>query len=179
MRVCEQVWSADRKADVQLERRQPRPASSIYCKVDHLVELFDTLRRVRNRVVLVSSESDRPITSEFLARCPPQIGHWFSTNIESDDKRLSALPLGLANSYCDITSKASLIAKKSRTFTGRSNWLYVNFRTSSNPTVRDPIMHYFRAMESADWVTLQEGALNLEESLRRNDFASVCALPAR
>ena len=24
MRVCDQVWSADRKADIQLERRQPR-----------------------------------------------------------------------------------------------------------------------------------------------------------
>ena len=86
MRVCDQVWSADRKADIPLQRQQPRPASSIYCKVDHLVGLFDTLRKVRNRVVLVSSESDRPITAEFLGRCPPQIAHWFSTNIEVEDE---------------------------------------------------------------------------------------------
>jgi hypothetical protein len=165
MRVCDQVWSADRKADIPLQRQQPQTASSIYCKVDHLVGLFDTVRKVRNRVVLVSSESDRPITTEFLGRCPPQIGHWFSTNIDVEDGRLEALPLGLSNSYCDITLRASLIAEESREFTDRSNWLYVNFRTSSHPAVRGPIMDYFRSIRSVDWITLQEGHLSLEDYL--------------
>ena len=165
MRACDQVWSADSKAETQLDRRQPQTASSIYCKVDHLVGLFDAVRRFRNRLVLVSSESDRPITSEFLGRCPPQVAHWFSTNIEVEDERLHALPLGLSNSYCDITLKASLIAEKSREFTGRPNWLYVNFRTSTNPAAREPIMDYFRSMRSADWVTLKEGGLSLQDYL--------------
>ena len=165
MRVCDQVWSADRKADIQLERRQPQRASSIYCKVDHLVGLFDTVRKVRNRLVLVSSESDRPITSEFLGRCPPQIAHWFSTNIEVEDERLEALPLGLSNSYCDITLRASLIAEESSEFTNRPHWLYMNFRATSNPKVREPIMEYFRSLRSADWVTLQEGELPLQDYL--------------
>ena len=165
MRVCDQVWSADKKADIHLQRRQPQTAASIYCKVDHLLGLFDTVRRVRNRLVLISSESDRPITGEFLGRCPPQIAHWFSTNIEAEDERLEALPLGLSNSYCDITLKASLIAEKSREVTERSKWLYVNFRTSSNPAVREPIMQSFRSIRSVDWVTLQEGGLTLEDYL--------------
>jgi hypothetical protein len=165
MRVCDQVWSADSKADIRLDRQQPQTASSIYCKVDHLVGLFDAVRKFRNRLVLVSSESDRPITSEFLGRCPPQVAHWFSTNIEVEDERLDALPLGLSNSYCDITLRASLIAEKSREFTGRPNWLYVNFRTSTSPAVREPIIDYFRSVRSADWVTLQERQLNLAEYL--------------
>ena len=165
MRLCDQVWSADRKADIQLERRQPQRATSIYCKVDHLVGLFDTVRKVRNRLVLVSSESDRPITSEFLGRCPPQIAHWFSTNIEVEDERLEALPLGLSNSYCDITLRAPLITEESREFTNRPHWLYINFRASSNPTLREPIIDYFRSLRSADWVTLQEGILNLQDYL--------------
>jgi hypothetical protein len=165
MRACDQVWSADSNANIQLERQQPRAASSVYCKVDHLVGLFDTLRKGRNRVVLVSSESDRPITREFLHRCPRQIAHWFSTNIDTDDERLSSLPLGLANSYCKITPKASLIAEKSRAFTGRSNWLYVNFRISSNPPVREPLLRHLRAIGSADWLTIQEAGLSLEDYL--------------
>ena len=165
MRVCDQVWSADRRADIRLERGQPETGSSIYCKVDHLVGLFDTVRKVRNRLILVSSESDRPITGEFLRRCPPQIAHWFSTNIEVEDERLEAVPLGLSNSYCDITLKASLVAESSREFTGRPNWLYVNFRTSSNPAVREPIMHYFRSIRSTDWVTWQDGGLSLGDYL--------------
>ena len=116
MRACGQVWSADSRADISIERGQPLAGSCVYGKVDHLVGLFDQVRQVRNRVVLVSSESDRPITKEFLQRCPPQIAHWFSTNIETKDERLSALPLGLANSYCGITLKAPLIAAHSRPF---------------------------------------------------------------
>jgi hypothetical protein len=165
MRVCDQIWSADRQADIQLERRQPQTASSIYCKVDHLLGLFDTLRKVRHRVVLVSSESDRPITSEFLRRCPPQIAHWFSTNIQVKDERLEALPLGLSNSYCDITLRASQIAARARPPTERPKWLYVNFRTSSNPAVREPIMDYFRSLKAGDWVTVQEAGLSLQEYL--------------
>ena len=78
MGVCDQVWSADSKADISLERRQPRAASSVYCKVDHLIGLFDRIRAVRNRVVLVSSESDRPITSEFLLK-----RHWPAPELPS------------------------------------------------------------------------------------------------
>jgi hypothetical protein len=165
MRACDQVWSADSKAEMRIERGQPRAGSCVYCKVDHLIGLFDQIRQARNRVVLVSSESDRPITKEFLERCLPQIAHWFSTNIQTKDERLSALPLGLANSYCDITLKAPLIAAHSRPFAERSRWLYVNFRTTSNPAVREPVMHHFRRLRNADWVTVQEGGLSFETFL--------------
>jgi hypothetical protein len=165
MRACDQVWSADSKADISIERRQPRAAASIYCKVDHLAGLFDCVRKVRNRLVLVSSESDRPISREFFQRCPPQIAHWFSTNIEIKNERLSTLPLGLANSYCGITLKASHIAANSRPFTERSNWLFVNFRTITNPGVREPVMHHFQTIRNEDWVTVQEGGLGFEDYL--------------
>ncbi|MGA7214405.1 MAG: hypothetical protein WCE49_15290 [Terrimicrobiaceae bacterium] len=162
MRACDQVWSVDRRSPIKLERGQPRAGSCLYCKVDHLIGLFDQLRLVRNRVVLVSSESDRPITREFLERCPPQVAHWFSTNVQARDERLSALPLGLANSYCDITLKAPLIAAHSRLFAERSHWLYVNFRTTSNPAVRESAMHYFRSLGEPDWVTVQEAGRDFE-----------------
>jgi hypothetical protein len=165
MHVCDQVWSADSQADISLERHQPHAASSVYCKVDHLIGLFDRLRTVRNRVVLISSESDRPITREFLERCPPQVAHWFSTNIQTTNKRLSTLPLGLANNYCGITLKAPLIATNSGPFAGRPNWLYVNFRTTSNPAVREPVMRHFWNMRSEDWVTVRESALSFEAFL--------------
>ena len=165
MRACDRVWSADSQANISVERGQPRPASSIYCKVDHLGGLFDCVRKVRNRVVLVSSESDRPITREFLQRCPPQIAHWFSTNIESSNERLSVLPLGLANSYCGITLKAPLIAENSRPFGGRSDGLYVNFRTTTNPAVREPVMQHFRALGKEEWITVREAALGFKDYL--------------
>ena len=165
MTACDQVWSVDGRAEIKTERSQPPAGSRVYCKVDHLIGLFDQIRQARNRVILVSSESDRPITKEFFQRCPPQVAHWFSTNIQTKHERLSVLPLGLANSYCGITLKAPLIAAHLRPLAERSHWLYVNFRTGSNPAVREPIMHYFGSMRSADWVTLQESGLSLEDYL--------------
>ena len=162
MGASDQVWSVDSRAQIKIERRQPRAGSCVYCKVDHLIGLFDQVRLVRNRVILISSESDRPITREFLERCPPQVAHWFSTNVQTKDERLSALPLGLANSYCDITLKAPLIAAHSRPFAERSRWLYVNFRTSSNPAVREPAMRHFRSLGEPAWVTVQEAGLDFE-----------------
>lgn len=165
MRACDQVWSADSKADISIERGQPRAASSVYCKVDHLIGLFNRVRTVRDRIILVSSESDRSITREFLDRSPPQIAHWFSTNIQTKSERLSALPLGLANSYCRITAKAPLIAANSRPYAERSNWLYVNFRTTSNPVVREPVMRHFRNMRNEDWLTVKEAGLGFDAFL--------------
>jgi hypothetical protein len=165
MRACDQVWSADSRGDISLDRGLPLAGSCVYCKIDHLLGLFDQVRQVRNRVVLVSSESDRPITKEFFQRCPPQIAHWFSTNIQTKDERLSALPLGLANSYCGITLKAPLIATRSRPFAERLRWLYVNFRTTSNPDVREPVMRHFQSLNNEDWVTVQEAKLGLEPFL--------------
>jgi hypothetical protein len=135
MRACDQVWSADSRADISLDRGQPLAGSCVYCKVDHLIGLFDQVRQVRNRVVLVSSESDRPITKEFFQRCPPQIAHWFSTNIQTKDERLP--PAARSGAYCDIKGRSSpRIRAIRRTFA----WLYVNFRrrASSRPQYDAP-----------------------------------------
>jgi hypothetical protein len=174
MGVCDQVWSADRKAQIKIERGQPLAGSSVYCKIDHLIGLFDQIRLTRNRVILVSSESDRPVNREFLERCPRQIAHWFSTNVQAKDERLSALPLGLANSYCPLTLKAPLIATHSQPFAERPRWLYVNFRTATNPAVREPVMRYFRSLGDTDWVTVQEAGLDFEgflEEMTSHRFA--------
>ena len=91
---------------------------------------------------------------------PAQIAHWFSTNVQATHERLSALPLGLANSYCEITLKAPLIAAHSRPFAERSRWLYLNFRTTSNPLAREPVLQHFRGLKNADWVTVREAGLD-------------------
>ena len=165
MRVCDQVWSADARADTGVNHTQPEAGTCVYCKVDHLVGLFDKVRRSRNRIVLVSSESDRPITADLLARCPAQIAHWFSTNLQTRHERLSAIPLGLANSYCAITLKAPLIAARTRPLPKDRHWLYVNFRTSTNPDLREPVMNHFRSLKGADWVTVREAGLEFETFL--------------
>ena len=162
MSACDQVWSVDSRAEIWTERSQPPAGSSIYCKVDHLVGLFDQVREGSESLGSRQFGKRPSNHQEFLDRCPPQIAHWFSTNIQAKNERLSALPLGLANSYCGITLKAPLIAAHSRPFAERSRWLYVNFRTTTNPAAREPVMHHFRSLRDADWVTVREAGLDFE-----------------
>ena len=145
MRVCDQVWSADGRAKVAIELGQPQAGSCVYCKVDHLIGLFDQTRQARNCVVLVSSESDRPINKEFLERCPPQIAHWFSTNIQTKDDRLSALPLGLSNSYCGITLRLADRGKIRDHSLTAPKLALCQFSDQQYPAVAHPMMDYFAA----------------------------------
>ena len=178
MTACDQVWSVDGRAEIRTEHGQPPAGSRVYCKVDHLIGLFDQIRQARNRVVLVSSESDRPITKEFLQRCPPQIAHWYSTNIHAKNEKLSVLPLGLANSYCDITLKAPLIAALSRPYAERSRWLYVNFRPTTNPPAREPVTAPFPQLERRGLGNGPAGRAGLRGLAGRDDIAPFHALSA-
>ena len=148
MRVCDQVWSADSKAEITIERSQPPAGSCVYCKVDHLIGLFDqdpAGPQSRGPRQLGKRSADHQGIPCKDARRRSRIGS--AQTFKRRTSRLSALPLGLANSYCDITLKAPLIAAHSRPFAERSRWLYVNFRTTSNPAVREPVHAPFPQLE--------------------------------
>jgi hypothetical protein len=69
-----------------LSTANSRAASSIYCKIDHLVGLSDCIRKARNRIVLVSSRATARSPTIF-SRCL-QVAHWFTTNKETTNERL-------------------------------------------------------------------------------------------
>ncbi len=164
MRVCDQVWSADSKANIALDRGQPRAGSSIYCKVDHLIGLFDH-RKARNCVVLVSSESDRPINDEFLAKMSAAdralVQHKHSNEGRTVKPAATWPREFLLRHYFEGAANRRAFA----TIPERPCWLYVNFRTTSNPAVREPTMHHFRSLRNADWLTVGEGGLGFETFL--------------
>ncbi len=156
---CGTVWSADRRAGLGTPPRLPKQGGIIYAKADHYIPLFHLLRRSLSRVVLVTAESDITITEEIHAMAPLQVGAWFSTNAGAPG--VHALPLGLGNSYCQVTPKAETLAA----FQGasRRRLLYVNFRSETNPAVRQPVMEHFLA-QGADWLTVRNAGVS------RGDF---------
>lgn len=163
MRCCDRVWSADRRCDAVRERGPFRPGEIVYCKLDHVRGLFHALRRQRSRIVLVTSESDDLVTEDYARTRPPQVAAWFSTNAVAPD--VHPLPLGLANSYCSVTLKATDLLSQGPREDGPL--LYVNFRTESNPTVREPLMDHFRTFRGERWLTIDDGALSLEDYRER------------
>ena len=161
IKACDVVWSTDRRAAIPHSRAPVPAASIVYAKVDHVSGLFEALRRRRARVVLVTSESDDTVGPEVSKPC--QVSEWYSTN--SRHPGVCGLPLGLANSYCHITLKASSIAGTLANPPARRGWLYVNFRTQTNPAVREPTINYFSALGS-DWVTLRHADVPLDQMVQ-------------
>lgn len=147
----------DRRSTFSVERRPAIHGSIVYAKRDHVSTLVGELKKRRARIVLVTSESDDSVkVGESL---PQQVATWFSTN--SSHPEVNQLPLGLGNSYCNVTAKADLLAE----YGGRTktSLLYVNYRPETNPEVRMPLWNSFG---SSDWnrsVTRHAGNVSKEE----------------
>lgn len=164
MSCCDVVWSADRRRSLPPWKWPIPPGSLVYAKRDHANILFSRLSKARSRVVLVTAESDDPVEFRHCEERPPQVDRWFSTNAR--DSRVSALPLGLGNSYCPVTVKAVAIAATVQSAPRRERLLYVNFRPETNPAERGPLMNHFLELSRAgDWVTVRQGGLSPVECL--------------
>jgi hypothetical protein len=157
MDCSNQVWSTDRRLYRRTEQSVPQHKSILYAKRDHVSPLFDKLKKTRNRVVLVSSESDDAV--EPVHHFPEQVAAWFSTN--NTHPEVVSIPLGLGNSYCLVTSKADMIAEFAQK--EKRSLLYVNFRPETNPEVRMPLWQRFNSLEWEGYCTRQPGNVSPEE----------------
>jgi hypothetical protein len=161
---CDQIWSTDRRSGLPRDRSTSRAGAVVYAKADHTTPLFQQLRKSRSRIVLVTAESDVTIDEALAATKPPQVGAWFSTNAESS--RVRPLPLGLGNSYCEVTNKAAALAEALGKSGPRDKLLYVNFRPSSNPALREPLLANFSARSQGHWLAVRTEAIAPPDFLR-------------
>jgi hypothetical protein len=113
--------------------------------------------------VLVTAESDATISDNLATTKPPQVDVWFSTNAES--ARVRPLPLGLGNSYCKVTNQAAALAEALGKSGARDKLLYVNFRPSSNPADREPLLAKFSARGQGNWLTVRTEAIAPQDFL--------------
>ena len=162
---CDQIWSADRRADCSPDNRAPSAGSLVYAKADHTLTLFERLKKSRARVVLVTAESDRTIDETAASAASPQVAVWFSTNAAA--KWVRPLPLGLGNSYCRVTNKAPALAEAlAAAGAERSKLLYVNFRASTNPAVREPLLAAYGSRLHEPWLTVRHESVAPPDFLR-------------
>ncbi len=162
---CDSVWSRD----IRVQQSGPssyRAGDLVYAKIDDVHRLFERLRLSRKRIVLVTAEGDRSVDQELARWRPPQVAEWFSTNVLVDDPEIHAIPLGLANSYCQVTLKADMLAVPVRPASDRTRWLYVNFRPQTNPSLRGPLMDQFLKMADKPWITIDQGRADLDTFVR-------------
>jgi hypothetical protein len=68
-----------------------------FCKTDYLPELFTALRSYKVPSILISGNSDYPITDELVSKAPPCLKKWFSQCVNTDHPMMCGLPYGIDN----------------------------------------------------------------------------------
>lgn len=143
----------------------------VFCKIDEVWRLFRALRRTRKRIVLVTGEGDKPVTPALWFQKPPQVSSWFGTNMFAEAKEVHPLPLGLGNANDPATLDWEDIQNACTQPPVRSQLLYANFGTRSNPTIREPLLDWVSRPEQ-DWITRQPHSAGEGKAAYRNQLLS-------
>lgn len=128
----------------------------VFCKIDEVLRFFERLRLTRKRIILVTGEGDLTCDAFRQSFLPANVDHWFATNVTNPHPRVTALPLGLGSPKSATTLKTDEIAAARSAEVERDQWLYINFRTETNPMQRQaPYEHFEEIASFSDWVSFQ------------------------
>jgi len=115
--------------------------------IDHF--LGRVLPLLKQPIVLISHNGDATVDQRFRAPLDgPRIIHWFAQNAKLSHRKLTALPIGIANAQWPHGDTAALARVAVRARPRRSG-LYVNFEVSTNPELRGPLLDALRDKPSA------------------------------
>ena len=128
----------------------------VFCKIDEVLRFFERLRLTRKKIILVTGEGDLPCNAFRQKFLPANVARWFAMNVTESHPRTTAYPLGLGSPRSRATLRAEEISAARPEGLPRDRWLFVNFRSDTNPAVRQPVFDDFKSRsKSADWITIQ------------------------
>ena len=138
-------------------------ARRIFCKTDYLMDVFDVLRDREAPCVLITHNSDHPVTERLWVKKPPQIVKWFAINTEIREPTLIPIPLGCENirspGYSgNMMVLERLLARKPP----KENLAFINFNIKTCPDEREPVMELFSGQP---WVTSLGYGLKFEQCM--------------
>lgn len=133
------------KGGVPIFAKQPPTLNGgelVFCKTDYIGVFQTVLEKYvpkDTRFNLITHDSDYPITDEMFRVIQdkyPNITWW---GMNSCSKFVNPIPIGIANSYCQITMKGKDFERS----VSPTKLLYVNHRNETNPDVRIPAYKLF------------------------------------
>ncbi len=125
-----------------------------FCKTDFLEDIFDSLRFHRIPSILISGNSDFPITDELAAKAPSCIYQWFSQCVITDNPIMTAIPYGIDNSEpCAVEGHGFAWPHAKQKIDILSNppvlkvnkKIYANFSESTDP-IRKKVSHLCKTL---------------------------------
>ena len=114
----------------------------VFCKTDFLLNEFEQIRKIDNDVILISGNSDYPITEKYFNILPKNVKKWYAQNALFNSDILEPIPLGLENKdhsvreghgigyYTRVTKKEHLLSRNKETTP--TKFMYSNFRVETN-----------------------------------------------
>lgn len=146
-KICDHVFWSDALPNAG---RSFQAGDIVFCKIDEVLKFFEQLRLTRKNIILVTGEGDYSCDAFRQQFLPLNVAHWFATNVTHPHPRVTALPLGLGGINDPVTLNISF----QKSDTSRDQWLYINFRPETNPTVRKKIYDSFRLRaQKENWMT--------------------------
>tara|TARA_A100001035_G_scaffold52023_2_gene37965 strand:- start:35899 stop:36957 length:1059 start_codon:yes stop_codon:yes gene_type:complete len=129
--------------------------STIFCDTELLNDLFLQLSKVDSNfdLNLITHQSDEMIDSMMFNKKPDCVKKWYSINVETHNKNLHPLPMGLAGSYSkkNLHSKDFPDLNPNKFFNKKSVNLYINFQVNTNFKERAPLLRTFK---NKDWANI-------------------------
>ncbi len=120
-------------------------ATTIFVYTHLLSAFFHKIApRLHRPFVLISHNSDDPVDERFQPYLnSPLLRHWFAQNAALEHEKLTALPIGLANSQWPHGNLELFRSINSKQIT-KHRLLYMNFTVGTNPGERRTIYEFFR-----------------------------------
>ena len=121
----------------------------VYTHSFYVKQLFEVLKDVDKKIVLITHNADVNIDSSFIA--PPCVVKWYAQNVNVIDPRIVSIPIGLENDrwFADVHKKEKMEVKlrEPRIY---KNLIYMNHNIATNPAKR---LKPFQILNGKLWVT--------------------------
>ena len=144
--------------------------SIVYTNTESLSFLFEDLKQAKNlkNLILITHESDIPVTEKLYLSKPDCISKWFGINIFYENENLIPIPIGIPGKFTNFHEKSYDV--ESNLIDDKNNKIYINFRDNTNNKERSGLKSYF---EKKDWAIVESGQINTDEyqgNLRKYTF---------
>jgi len=126
----------------------------IFCKIDFLLEEFNTIKNLNRDVILIAGNSDLSFDDRIMECCPQNVKHIFTTNTTCSDERITPIPIGVEMEFPAnrighgevnekiFEKKPFLLSNNFFEVEKKQNKLYANFNIHTNYEFRNEIKNF-------------------------------------
>jgi hypothetical protein len=141
-----------------------------FCKTDYLLQDFETITKLDNKVILITGNSDYSITDQIVSLAPKNIKKWYAVNALTNNSIIEPIPIGLENQYFSqrdghgigypdrASLKESILHNLDKNYIP-TQFLYCNFNISTNPNHRQKVHNIAKQL---NYITIDQSNLSLD-----------------